>query len=79
MAFSRSSAAFEAGGPIPRRFTCDGDNVPPPLMWSGASLALRTFVLLVDDPDAPDRLATRMTSVQWVLCNLPSDSAGLLQ
>ena len=54
MALSLASAAFAEGGPIPRRHTCDGEDVSPPLAWTGAPAATRSFVLVVDDPDAPD-------------------------
>nr|WP_128916208.1 YbhB/YbcL family Raf kinase inhibitor-like protein [Bradyrhizobium nanningense] len=47
------SKAFADGSAIPRRFTCDGDNVSPPLEWSDAPQGTRSYVLLCDDPDAP--------------------------
>jgi Raf kinase inhibitor-like YbhB/YbcL family protein len=47
------SNAFAEGTAIPRRFTCDGENLSPPLQWSGAPEGSRSFVLLCDDPDAP--------------------------
>ena len=77
MAFSLSSAAFTAGGPIPQRYTCDGEDVSPPLAWTGAPPATLSYALLVDDPDAPDPRAPRMTWVHWVVYNLPVDCAGL--
>jgi Raf kinase inhibitor-like YbhB/YbcL family protein len=48
-----TSSAFPDGAQIPRRFTCDGDDLSPPLAWSGAPTETRSFVLLCDDPDAP--------------------------
>lgn len=48
-----SSTAFSDGSAIPRRFTCDGENVSPPLEWTGAPAGTRSFVILCDDPDAP--------------------------
>jgi Raf kinase inhibitor-like YbhB/YbcL family protein len=77
MAFSLASAAFAAGGPIPHRFTCDGEDVSPPLAWTGAPPGTLSYALVVDDPDAPDPRAPRMTWVHWVLYNLPTDCAGL--
>jgi Raf kinase inhibitor-like YbhB/YbcL family protein len=47
------SSAFADGAAVPRRFTCDGENVSPPLQWSDAPGGTRSFVLLCDDPDAP--------------------------
>ncbi len=48
-----SSTAFTHGSAIPRRFTCDGEDLSPPLDWSDAPAGTRSFVLLCDDPDAP--------------------------
>ncbi len=47
------SSAFADGVAIPRRFTCDGENLSPPLQWSDAPAETRSFVLICDDPDAP--------------------------
>lgn len=47
------SSAFADGAAIPRRFTCDGDDVSPPLQWSGSPGGTESFVLLCEDPDAP--------------------------
>lgn len=77
MAMEITSAAFAAGGAIPARYTCQGDDVSPPLAWSGIPSETRSLVLIVDDPDAPDPRAPKMTWVHWVLYNLPPDSCGL--
>jgi Raf kinase inhibitor-like YbhB/YbcL family protein len=71
------SSAFEEGGEIPPSYTCDGADVSPPLAWHGVPANTRSLVLIVDDPDAPDPAAPRMTWVHWVLYNLPPDTAGL--
>jgi Raf kinase inhibitor-like YbhB/YbcL family protein len=48
-----TSTAFSEGSPIPARYTCDGDDVSPPLEIDGAPDATQTLVLVMDDPDAP--------------------------
>lgn len=73
MALQLTSGAFADGGEIPARYTCEGQNISPPLAWMGAPAATRSFVLIVDDPDAPDPEAPRMVWVHWVLYNLPAD------
>ena len=74
-----SSRDFQADGPLPARFTCDGDSVSPSLQWSGVPSGTRSLALIVDDPDAPDPAAPQRTWVHWVLYDLPADSTGLPQ
>jgi Raf kinase inhibitor-like YbhB/YbcL family protein len=74
MPFMVTSDAFSAGGAIPSRFTCEGEDVSPPLAWSGAPLGVASFALTVDDPDAPGGVFTH-----WVLYNLPATSTRLPQ
>lgn len=64
---------------IPARYTCDGRDVSPPLIWSGIPDKAKSLVLIVDDPDAPDPAAPRMDWVHWVLYNLPTISSGLVE
>jgi hypothetical protein len=71
------SPAFRDGGEIPIKYTCEGEDVSPPLAWTDVPADARSLVLIVDDPDAPDPAAPRMTWVHWVLCNLPPDTTGL--
>jgi Raf kinase inhibitor-like YbhB/YbcL family protein len=77
MSLTLTSSAFKSGGPIPTKYTCDGPDLSPPLAWSGVPPAARSLVLIVDDPDAPDPAAPKMTWVHWVLYNLPPGSTGL--
>jgi Raf kinase inhibitor-like YbhB/YbcL family protein len=77
MTLTLTSEAFTAGGDIPSQYTCQGDDSSPPLQWSGVPEQARSLVLIVDDPDAPDPAAPRMTWVHWVLYNLPATAGGL--
>ncbi len=77
MPFTLASNNFTAGGEIPERFTCEGPDVSPQLGWSGAPEGTESFALIVDDPDAPDPAAPKMTWVHWVLYNLPAATAEL--
>lgn len=70
MTFTLSSTAFAHGEAIPVRYTCDGDDVSPPLAWSDLPEGTASLVLIVDDPDAPDPKAPRMTWVHWLIYNL---------
>jgi hypothetical protein len=71
------SPAFAHGAAIPARYTCEGSDTSPPLQWHGVPAGARSLVLIVDDPDAPDPRAPKMTWVHWVLVNLPADLDGL--
>ena len=63
-----TSPAFDEGGMIPEKYTCDGVNVSPPLVWASVPDGTKTLALICDDPDAPIG-----TFVHWVLFNLPAD------
>ncbi len=71
------STAFGDGDPIPARYTCEGDDVPPDLYWEGIPAGTQSLVLIVDDPDAPDPSAPRMVWDHWILYNLPPSAGGL--
>jgi Raf kinase inhibitor-like YbhB/YbcL family protein len=77
MALSITSPSFPDGGEIPARFTCEGTDISPALEWSGQPPATASLALIVDDPDAPDPRAPRMTWVHWILYNLPPTASGL--
>lgn len=77
MGFRLVSSAFEHHSAIPRRFTCDGEGLSPPLAWLSPPENTASFALIVDDPDAPDPEAPKVTWVHWVLYNIPPDIRGL--
>lgn len=79
MGLAIASPAFAHNDNIPRRFTCDGDDLPPELNWDGIPPGCESLALIVDDPDAPDPAAPRMTWVHWVLYNIPAASRGLAE
>ncbi|HKK15270.1 MAG TPA: YbhB/YbcL family Raf kinase inhibitor-like protein [Gammaproteobacteria bacterium] len=79
MSLTLTSPAFTHEGSIPARYTCDGQDISPELEWSGVPENASSLVLIVDDPDAPDPAAPKMTWVHWVLYNLPADSGSLAQ
>lgn len=72
-----TSAAFANGDEIPRVHTCDGDDTAPPLAWRGVPKGTRSLALIVDDPDAPDPAAPKMTYVHWVLYDIPAAVTGI--
>jgi Raf kinase inhibitor-like YbhB/YbcL family protein len=67
MTWSLSSAAFQEGDRIPAKYTCDGQNISPPLAWSEPVPETRALALIVEDPDAPGGVFTH-----WVLFNIPA-------
>jgi Raf kinase inhibitor-like YbhB/YbcL family protein len=79
MGFALTSPAFAPGGDIPALFTCEGSDLSPALEWTGVPASAKSLVLIVDDPDAPDPKAPKMTWVHWVLYNIPPTASGLPQ
>jgi len=71
-----TSSAFAPNADIPSLYTCEGRDQSPPLAWSGVPAGTKSLALIVDDPDAPDPAAPKMTWVHWVLYNLPPDATG---
>ena len=67
-----TSSAFEEGDMIPSKYTCDGENISPPLSWSEAPTGTKTFAIICDDPDAPAG-----TWVHWVVYNIPAGTTEL--
>lgn len=82
MSLQVTSSAFATGKPIPKAhaYRGEGDNLSPPLAWSGAPEGTRTFALVVDDPDAPSPKRPRPNPwVHWVVFNIPSEVTSLAQ
>ena len=77
--FRLESPAFADHGEIPPRYTSDGDDISPPLRWSGAPPGTRSFALLIEDPDAPDPRAPKRTWVHWVVYDLPPEAHELAE
>ena len=66
------SQAFREGDYIPQKYTCDGDNISPPLRWTGVPIGTNSFALIVDDPDAP-----LGTWVHWLIYDIPASESAL--
>ncbi|MGF1612666.1 MAG: YbhB/YbcL family Raf kinase inhibitor-like protein [Gammaproteobacteria bacterium] len=79
MTFVMMSSAFQHQGQIPSQYTCDGEDLSPPLTWRGIPEGTQSLLLIVDDPDAPDPAAPKMTWVHWVLYNIPPTVTGLAE
>jgi Raf kinase inhibitor-like YbhB/YbcL family protein len=71
------SPSFTHQGLIPAKYTCEGTDASPPLSWSGVPPSTKSLALIVDDPDAPDPSAPKMTWVHWVVYNLPPQATSL--
>ncbi|MEJ1105543.1 MULTISPECIES: YbhB/YbcL family Raf kinase inhibitor-like protein [unclassified Kribbella] len=69
-----TSRAFQDGGKIPKKYSCDGDDVSPPLAWKGLPTNLGAVALVVDDPDAP-----RGTFTHWVLLDLDPTTTSIAE
>lgn len=77
MPLTLTSNAFADGDAIPAEYTCQGEDISPQLHWDELPANTRSLVLIVDDPDAPDPVAPKMTWVHWVLYNLPAQTCEL--
>ena len=79
MNMSIMSPSFMHEHEIPARHTCDGQNTSPSISWADVPSAAKSLVLIVDDPDAPDPSAPKMTWVHWLLYNIPARVTGLAE
>jgi Raf kinase inhibitor-like YbhB/YbcL family protein len=68
-----TSSAFQDGQPIPQKYSCDGENISPPISWSDAANA-KSYAMVVEDPDAPSGMF-----VHWVIYNIPASEDGLAE
>jgi Raf kinase inhibitor-like YbhB/YbcL family protein len=74
MSMKLTSSAFKEGEAVPTRYTCDGDDISPPLAWSGAPENTRSFVVMCDDPDAPGG-----TWSHWAVYDIPASTTQLAE
>lgn len=74
MSFNLSVKAFDNGGAIPKRFTCDGEDASPAIEWSAAPHETQSYALVVDDPDAPAG-----TWNHWLLWDIPAHVHALAE
>ena len=79
MTLKVTSSAFEQGGSIPTKYTCEGEDISPPLSWSGVSANAKSVAMIVDDPDAPDPAKPQRVYVHWVVYNIPTKTTSLAE
>lgn len=78
MEFLIASHAFQPQGDIPTKYTCEGQDISPPISWSNVPKEAKSLSLIVDDPDARDPDDPKMKNyVHWVLYNIPITANGL--
>ena len=79
MTLKVTSSAFQQGGSIPAKYTCEGEDVSPPLSWSGVPGNAKSVAMIVDDPDAPDPAKPQRVYVHWVVYNIPVQATSLAE
>jgi len=79
MTLRMTSSSFENETEIPTRHTCEGSDLSPPLTWSGVPQGTKSLALVVDDPDAPDPRAPKITWVHWVVYDIPPGVTALAE
>ena len=77
MKLELTSTAFQHGEKIPAKYTCEGEDISPPLSWKGVPEGTKSLALIIEDPDAPDPKAPKMIWVHWILYNLPPNMISL--
>lgn len=73
------SGVFEHEGTIPQRYTCDGDNISPPLTFINIPEGTQSLVLVVEDPDVPKSIRADGMFDHWLLWNIPPDVGVLAE
>ncbi|MBR9700764.1 YbhB/YbcL family Raf kinase inhibitor-like protein [Candidatus Woesearchaeota archaeon] len=73
------SPAFQNNEDIPPKYTCQGPDISPPLQIKDASIDVKSFVLIVEDPDAPDPDAPKMVWDHWIVWNIPGDTEHIAE
>ena len=76
MSFEITSTAFENKENIPEKYTCEGEDISPPLSWKSLPENTKSLVLIVDDPDAPDPRNPKMNWVHWVVYDINPNLKG---
>ena len=78
-AMKLTSSAFKHNNQLPKKYTCEGENVNPQLQWEGTPEATKSFALLVEDPDAPSAKSPRSEGpwVHWIVFNIPAETTEL--
>jgi Raf kinase inhibitor-like YbhB/YbcL family protein len=77
MALTLTSSAFRPSGKIPSKYTCEGEDVSPPLAIAGVPQGTKSLAFILDDPDAPDPKAPKLVWVHWVVFDLPPGTQSL--
>ena len=77
MVFAIMSPSFADQAEIPIQYTCEGKDIAPPLAWTDVPAGTKSLAIIVDDPDAPDPRAPRMTWAHWVVLDIPRTATGL--
>jgi Raf kinase inhibitor-like YbhB/YbcL family protein len=77
MAVTLTSTAFKPGDKIPSKYTCEGDDISPPLDFGNVPAGAKSLALIIDDPDAPDPKSPKRVWAHWLVYNLPPDTKGL--
>jgi Raf kinase inhibitor-like YbhB/YbcL family protein len=72
-----TSSAFAPNGSIPTEFTCEGEDVSPPLHWTGVPAGTKSFAVIVEDPDAPDPAKPERIWVHWIVYDIAGDKPDL--